>query len=389
MMTANYFTLEALNAKHGDALLLHFGTSARPQHILIDGGPSGIYRDYLAPRLKMLGQNTGRDSDQLQLLQVYLSHIDDDHIAGLLDLLDKLRSREAPCKAPWFLFNAFEDAKAEIPPELAQLSVLNSISQSDEHDGEFMSAAVLASVGQGRSMRDMVRALGARTNLGDGKLLLADDKPVDLLNRDGLRITLVAPSKQRMQQLFADWKRKSAKATGNKAEIAALLAAYTDASVYNLSSLVFVVEYLHPVVGTMRMLLTGDARGDDIVAGLNMAGLLNNGKAHFNILKMPHHGSARNMTERFLNDITADHYLISADGRHDNPDAETLEWIGRMQNPNPSFEVVLTNDGLTPSSPALKDKIAKLEQRLGRERVRTRMQGDLSISVELSDPINF
>ena len=120
-----------------------------------------------------------------------------------------------------------------------------------------------------------------------------------------------------------------------------------------------------------------------------MAGLLNNGKAHFNILKMPHHGSARNMTERFLNDITADHYLISADGRHDNPDAETLEWIGRMQNPNPSFEVVLTNDGLTPSSPALKDKIAKLEQRLGRERVRTRMQGDLSISVELSDPINF
>ena len=33
------FTLEALEAKHGDSLLLHYGTKKSPQLIVIDGGP--------------------------------------------------------------------------------------------------------------------------------------------------------------------------------------------------------------------------------------------------------------------------------------------------------------------------------------------------------------
>ena len=32
------FTLEALQAKHGDALLLHYGDAASPRLIVIDGG---------------------------------------------------------------------------------------------------------------------------------------------------------------------------------------------------------------------------------------------------------------------------------------------------------------------------------------------------------------
>jgi hypothetical protein len=36
------FALEALAAKHGDALLLHYGED--PQRlVIIDGGPTGIY----------------------------------------------------------------------------------------------------------------------------------------------------------------------------------------------------------------------------------------------------------------------------------------------------------------------------------------------------------
>jgi hypothetical protein len=37
------FSLEALDAKKGDALILHFGeSSARPQFIVIDGGPATV-----------------------------------------------------------------------------------------------------------------------------------------------------------------------------------------------------------------------------------------------------------------------------------------------------------------------------------------------------------
>ena len=82
------------------------------------------------------------------------------------------------------------------------------------------------------------------------------------------------------------------------------------------------------------MLLSGGARGDDILDGLTSAGFIDNpkkGKVHFDVLKMPHHGSNRNMTLDFLKRITADHYVISANGEHTNPDADTVEWIAQAR----------------------------------------------------------
>lgn len=37
------FTLEALKAKHGDALILYCGTIKSPKLIVIDGGLGGVY----------------------------------------------------------------------------------------------------------------------------------------------------------------------------------------------------------------------------------------------------------------------------------------------------------------------------------------------------------
>ena len=41
-MAESVFTLEALEAKHGDSLLLHYGTLDAPRLIVIDGGPRRI-----------------------------------------------------------------------------------------------------------------------------------------------------------------------------------------------------------------------------------------------------------------------------------------------------------------------------------------------------------
>jgi glyoxylase-like metal-dependent hydrolase (beta-lactamase superfamily II) len=75
------FTLEALQANDGDCLLLHYGTEDAPKHILIDGGPKTIYKSVLKPRLDEL-----RGARALNLRMVMVSHIDLDHITGVLDL---------------------------------------------------------------------------------------------------------------------------------------------------------------------------------------------------------------------------------------------------------------------------------------------------------------
>ena len=76
------------------------------------------------------------------------------------------------------------------------------------------------------------------------------------------------------------------------------------------------------------MLLTGDARGDQILAGLELTGLLKPHQSmHVDVLKMPHHGSDRNMDRAFLERVTADHYVFSGNGQHGNPERATLEML--------------------------------------------------------------
>ena len=80
------------------------------------------------------------------------------------------------------------------------------------------------------------------------------------------------------------------------------------------------------------MLLTGDARGDFIMEDLERENLLTKTKPmHLDILKVPHHGSDRNVDDSFFERITADHYIISGDGEHGNPERETLEMIERAR----------------------------------------------------------
>src|SRR4051794_5862545 len=83
-------TLEALQANEGDCLLLHYQPAAgAPVHVLIDGGPAGIYSSILKPRLDQL-----RAGKPLRLRMVLVSHIDGDHITGVLDLFKALEEQQ-------------------------------------------------------------------------------------------------------------------------------------------------------------------------------------------------------------------------------------------------------------------------------------------------------
>jgi hypothetical protein len=139
-----------------------------------------------------------------------------------------------------------------------------------------------------------------------------------------------------MDELSKKW--KAAKRT---ADPAVIVSAYSDRSIPNLSSIVLFVEHEGHTA-----LLTGDARGDRILAGLEASGLLTNNKPlHLDLLKLPHHGSNRNVERGFFERIHADHYVISADGvAHHHPHEEALTWLVESRQPNDAFTVHLTNE---------------------------------------------
>ena len=79
--------LIVVQAEFGDCLLLQSSDGSNSISILIDGGPSQTYEKNLKPTL-----DTVLSSKNLDL--VILSHIDNDHVLGLLDLFEAIKSEK-------------------------------------------------------------------------------------------------------------------------------------------------------------------------------------------------------------------------------------------------------------------------------------------------------
>jgi hypothetical protein len=90
--------------------------------------------------------------------------------------------------------------------------------------------------------------------------------------------------------------------------------------------------------------LTGDARGDYILGSLERAGRLRDDGVDLDVLKVQHHGSAHSCDPEFFARVRARHYVISADGRYDNPDRATLEAIATGRGDS-GYTIWLTNRG--------------------------------------------
>ena len=81
--------LHIIQAEHGDCFILEFGTPKDPKYILIDGGPESVYSEHLAKELKKIRDTGGK------LDVVLASHVDNDHLIGLLDLMAEIREQRS------------------------------------------------------------------------------------------------------------------------------------------------------------------------------------------------------------------------------------------------------------------------------------------------------
>jgi beta-lactamase superfamily II metal-dependent hydrolase len=340
------FSLDVRRARKGDCLLVHFGTKSDPGLVVIDGGPSQVYKPQLRPRLAQIRKARGLGaSDALDVDLLMVSHIDDDHIKGVVELTKELVEAEDSSQALPFnvlgvWHNSFDDLLKTTPKELlsAVTAAFGPAALSGEPDTEGLdpgAAMVLASVDQGIQLRNDIRKLHLELNPQfGGDLIMATGKGKGKNMAKGLTFTVVGPMKA---ELLALQKAHDKFLKAQKQKTKAAVASFTDTSVPNLSSVVVLAE-----AGKKRMLLTGDARGDKILEGLELAGALKKGgKMHVDVLKVPHHGSARNMEPIFFRRITADHYVFSGNGEHGNPERETLQML-LDERGNENYSIHLT-----------------------------------------------
>jgi beta-lactamase superfamily II metal-dependent hydrolase len=94
----------------------------------------------------------------------------------------------------------------------------------------------------------------------------------------------------------------------------------------NLASLTLLVEE-----ASESILLTGDARGDQIIDGLQAAGRLTDATFAVDVLKVPHHGSENNIDSDFCDTVIARDYVLCGNGEHENPDLRVVEMMARRR----------------------------------------------------------
>ena len=303
------FRLTMLPASEGDSLILSYGANEAAgslRHVVIDGGRKKTW-----PHLQAeLGKIAAR-GEAVELL--LLSHIDADHIDGLLELAQTQQLPLIP-KAVWF--NSYDQLKGLASGGLQPFGVRAA------------DAYTLALKAKGWPLN---------TEFG-GKAIHVEARPAPF-DFAGLRLTLVSPTTPKLRKMWNEWEEwRTTHATlqpmGKRAfpatlDVEALSGpSGTDGTAPNGSSIALIAEY-----AGRRVLLGADAHPDALVATLTpLVGA--DGKVALDLVKLPHHASRANVTRELVGLLDCHRFAISTSGAvFGHPDPEAIARVLKFGQP--------------------------------------------------------
>jgi ribonuclease BN (tRNA processing enzyme) len=307
-------------------------------NVLIDGGPYQTFEKHLKPTLQKIPSN-----GKLDLM--VLSHIDNDHIIGLLDLLGEIKNQRegrekelVEVEKIWH--NSFNDLlELHAEPKKLLGNIFSAKSMIKERNSK--ESLVMKGFHQGTDLTKLAKILKIPINPDFDKIIEVNDK-IRSVRLNDISIHLLGPTKKNVDKLRKEWKKWIQKKRSEETVVGLL--ELVDKSVPNLASITFLAR-----IKNRKILFTGDGLGHDIVDMLSKNSMLDkNGKFYVDVLKVPHHGSDRNTSPEFFETVAANYYIISANGRDDNPSLCTLKWIiASGKRSGRSKKIILTN--MTPS----------------------------------------
>jgi beta-lactamase superfamily II metal-dependent hydrolase len=311
------FRLTLLPAREGDCLLATYGKDERtPTHMLIDGGRAGTWNDIKEASLLEMGAGARFEA-------IVVTHIDRDHIEGILKLS---ADRDFGAEVGDVWFNGYK----HLSQELEEFGVAQA---------EKLSIAIAT-----RKWPWNMRFDNKAVKISDG-----EGAPGTIELESGLRVTLLSPTSDGLKALEKDWDKWLAKAGIKKdqeepaeelppddiesygappvPDLDALCAEEEDPDdgIPNGSSIAFLLEY-----EGKKVLCGADAHPDILEAALRRMGFSETNRLKIDLLKVPHHGSGRNVSAALLAMIDCGHFAISTDGsHHEHPDDVALARIVR------------------------------------------------------------
>ena len=365
-------TLQMLPAGNGDCLWIEYGPPGARRVVIIDGGVRDTV-DVLQDRIDAACRERSSASLDVELLVV--THIDNDHILGILELL---KARPAMrVKDVWF--NGRPQLIKLPRPQAVDVSNTTARSnrrsnrpadlmggaddEEDDESAEFDDPDAMPSPSDllGPQESDALSALIATQGLPwnthgcwkGGAIMVPDSGCLPVATLDGdLRLTLLGPTLARLYKLCAAWPdvlggidEPAATGTVVAADLLGRRDTWPpvwkdeeqrDPSKANGSSIMLLAEY-----DDQGLLLAADGHAPDLAAALerlcherNVAST----RLPLAAFKLPHHGSQKNLSRAVIEKTDCRSYLISTDGSgHRHPDHQALLRVLRYSSQAPQL----------------------------------------------------
>ncbi len=309
--------VEFLQAAHGDCILVSYGRTGADHWVLVDGGPSHTY-DALRNRVIEAG---------IQRFEVVVvSHIDADHIDGVIRLI---QDDAVPVEIGdvWFNGRHHLDEAVDRAPR-------SDVTQLGGVEGEIL----------GVLLADLQLPWNAA--FGGGPIMVDDDtrQPLPTIElAGGLKLTIMSPYVRELDRLRRTWDKAVRLAgfePGDRDKALAILHRRSrlqappaqlggdDSSEANGSSIAFLVEY-----GDAAVLLSADAFHTVMSRSLDRLRTERSVRAgvELAVWKLAHHGSRNNTDAAMLRRARCRNFVVSTNGdRFRHPDREAIDMVGTV-----------------------------------------------------------
>lgn len=329
-----------INVGEGDCLLIRTETIS----IMVDCG-----------KFNNNVKKTLTENKITKLDLVIATHIDNDHICGLCDLLKEI-------KVDNILFNGFHHIPLEksnnIPKEISK-EIFNKLKSYSSYFKISNNNETIITAEQSFLLSDIIneRKIAWNTLLGGERLSVDNKKEI---NFNDFTIKLLSPNDTKLKDTYNQYRKFIYEKTGellgkdklediskslyeialyennvnieeycinavlplsaNSIHKLATENTTKDTSITNGASLAFILE-----IENKTILMLGDAHPDVVISSLKQ---LNEGRiSYFNAIKVAHHGSAKNTTSELLEHIDSPIYIFSGGDVNSKPSEYTISKI--------------------------------------------------------------
>ncbi|WP_430412340.1 MBL fold metallo-hydrolase [Kordia sp.] len=313
--------IKFLQGYNGDCTLISYRNSENSiKNILIDGGTGSTYsRRRKAGDLK---KEILKLKDQNQVIDLLIiTHIDDDHIGGILKMFEDKKFDKSLVKKVWF----------------------NSGKLIAEHfgdEGDYHERDIKLDIFKGlnTSVKQGVRLDSFLSSLGCWDYRIIKKGLVEEI--ESCKITVLSPDNEGLKNLHDKWERESpdsletsAGKTDYHLSINELIETHDtfeeDESIPNGSSIAFLFEK-----DDKKILFLGDSYPSVIKKSLQDLGYSSDRKLELDLFKVSHHASRKNTDNELLEMIDCDTYVTLTNSlKHGLPDKLTYARIIK-NNPN-------------------------------------------------------